>query len=72
MKPEVEVTSKIIQSQSGQAVTEYILLLAITVSLCLVIARGLLERVDGTVLAFGAKLEKKLRTGKHPPSIWKN
>ncbi len=57
---------------SGQAVLEYILLLAITVTLVVGFSKTILDTLDKGVLKFGGRLEKTLKTGRAPANVWTN
>ena len=57
---------------SGQAITEYILLLMVTFTGAVMLSRGLLKLLDTITLHFGVELEKDLKTGRAPISVWKN
>jgi hypothetical protein len=51
-------------NQDGQAILEYILLLAISLGLVLTLYNGIIITLDKGILAFGGKLERSLRTGR--------
>ena len=57
---------------SGQAITEYILLLALTFSMTILVMRAAVKTLSAIVLTFGGFLEKDLKTGRAPLGIWKN
>lgn len=57
-------------NQSGQAVTEYILLLSILLVGVGALVSKIRDGSDIMAAKSGAKLEKMLRTGSAPPSIW--
>jgi Flp pilus assembly pilin Flp len=56
--------------ESGQAIVEYILLLAIVLGMVGVFISKLTGSFDLATTAVGGKMEKQLRTGKAPPWIW--
>jgi Flp pilus assembly pilin Flp len=58
------------KSESGQAIVEYILLLAIVVGVVGLFLSKLTGTFDIATVAMGGKMEKQLRTGKAPASIW--
>lgn len=58
--------------ESGQAMTEYILLLSVIVVGASSLARGILKVMDQGILRLGGQLEKDLKTGRSPLSAWKN
>jgi Flp pilus assembly pilin Flp len=60
------------KNERGQAITEYILLLAIITLLATTVLRGLLPALDQGMLSFGARLEQNLKTGRYSASIWAN
>jgi Flp pilus assembly pilin Flp len=60
------------RNERGQAITEYILLLAIITILATTVLRGLLPALDKGMLSFGARLEQNLKTGRYSASIWAN
>lgn len=58
-------------SRSGQAIIEYVLLLAITISIITWAYSFLLNVADKHMVFYGGKLEQQLRTGNVPPDkIW--
>jgi Flp pilus assembly pilin Flp len=67
-----EIATRFASDESGQAITEYILILSVAVVGASAMARGLLKALDEGILRFGAELEKNLKTGRAPVSIWKN
>lgn len=60
------------RDESGQGVTEYVLLLGFVVLGAGVIARGILTALDAGVLKLGGQLEKDLKTGRAPLGNWQN
>ncbi len=62
----------LIKDEEGQAVTEYILILAITMFGAAALARALLAVFDQGILHLGSELEKSLKTGRAPKSVWSN
>lgn len=63
---------KLIHEESGQAFTEYILILAFSISVLIALSRAILEAVDGSILRFGSRLERALKTGRAPAGVWGN
>lgn len=61
-----------IRDESGQGTVEYILLLSITVIGAATFARAIINSLDKAVLRVGAQLEKDLKTGRAPLSVWEN
>ena len=60
------------REESGQAITEYVILLAFAVGTAIAFARGILGVIDKGILKLGGQLEKDLKTGRSPLSVWKN
>jgi len=58
------------KAESGQAILEYIILLSIVFGLVGVFVSKLTGSFDSATLLMGGKMEKQLRTGKAPASIW--
>ena len=56
---------------SGQAVIEYVMLMAITVGSIVFLVRNLGKSMDKSVPRMGGKMEQQLRAGAAPPSIWR-
>ena len=65
-----EESMKKTQKNSGQAVLEYILLLAMVVGMLSIFISKFVGSFDAATQKIGGKMEKQLRTGKAPPSIW--
>jgi Flp pilus assembly pilin Flp len=63
---------RLARDESGQAITEYVLLLALIMTGLIAISRGLLATLNTVTLAIGGELEKDLKTGRVPLSAWKN
>lgn len=60
------------KKQSGQAVLEYILLLAVILVLVTGFSKTILRTMDQGILRFGAEFEKRIKTGRLPPNVWSN
>jgi Flp pilus assembly pilin Flp len=60
------------RDEEGQAVIEYILLLSATVIGAGLLARGILNALDSGILKLGGALEKDLKTGRAPLSVYQN
>jgi Flp pilus assembly pilin Flp len=58
--------------ESGQAITEYIMLMAVLAVAALTMSKGILKGIYEGVLAFGGQLEKDLKTGRMSVANWKN
>jgi hypothetical protein len=61
-----------LHDENGQGVIEYILLLSVTVIGAGMLARGILKALDSGVLKLGGQLEKDLKTGRAPLSVYQN
>ena len=59
------------KNQSGQAMVEYILLLTIVVVGAGFFMQTLSKAIDQMTAAQGGKLERQIRTGSAPASLWK-
>lgn len=59
------------KNQSGQAMVEYILLLTIVVVGAGLFLQSLSKAIDQMTAAQGGKLERQIRTGSAPASLWK-
>jgi Flp pilus assembly pilin Flp len=64
--------ARFLSDERGQGTLEYVLLL----TFCLIsggaLFRKLIEMMDGGFQVFGAQLERDLKSGRHPLSVWKN
>ncbi len=60
------------KNDSGQATTEYILVLAFAVVIATTLSRRLLDVMDRGILNLGGVLERDLKTGKAPLNVWSN
>jgi hypothetical protein len=58
--------------ESGQGTVEYVLILSVTVVGASQLARQILKALDNGVLRLGAELEKDLKSGRAPVSVWEN
>ncbi len=65
-------TRLFLADESGQAVTEYILILSAAVAATIAMTRGILKALDGSITILGAQLEKDLKTGRATVDIWQN
>ena len=63
---------KFLHDESGQAITEYILLLSVCVFGASALGRGILKSLDAGILKLGGQLEKDLKSGRQALSVWKN
>jgi hypothetical protein len=58
------------RKESGQAIIEYIILLTIVFGTVAYFVQKLTGGFDSMVASSGAKVEKQLRTGAAPATIW--
>ena len=63
---------KFYRDEGGQAVIEYVLVLSATLVAAGFLARGILSALDSGVLKLGGQLEKDLKTGRAPISVYQN
>lgn len=69
----LELGRRLAREDSGQAVTEYILLLSVILTAVIALLKGVLAALDKFTLAFGAQLEKDLKAGRaNPTDVWGN
>lgn len=66
------MSGKRLRDQSGQASLEYVLILALALTASALLAKGLSQALDASVLRFGAQLEKDLKTGRAQASVYNN
>jgi hypothetical protein len=60
------------RDERGQSTVEYILLLAASAVGCILLAKTVLGTLDKGALTLGGQLEKDLKTGRSPLSVWAN
>lgn len=60
------------RDESGQAITEYVLLMSIALGGAIAFSRGFMKILDQFTLVFGAQLEKDLKSGRAESIVWKN
>lgn len=63
---------RFLRDESGQAITEYLLILSVAVATALTFSRGILKGISDGVLSLGGQLEKDLKTGRMRVEYWKN
>jgi Flp pilus assembly pilin Flp len=68
----IRLCEKFARDDSGQAITEYVLIMSIALGSAALITRGLMKILDQFTLAFGAQLEKDLKAGRASSAQWKN
>ena len=61
-----------LKDESGQATLEYILLLLVVFSLALGLSKTFTTNLDSSMRRLGGQLEKDLKTGRAPVSVWQN
>ncbi len=64
--------SALYNDERGQSITEYMLLLSAVVVGAGALARAIMSALDKGILTLGGQLEKDLKTGRAPLSVWKN
>jgi Flp pilus assembly pilin Flp len=67
-----ELAKKFARDESGQAFTEYVLIMSLALGGAIGISKMLMSVLDEFTKAFGAQLEKDLKAGRAPTSVWKN
>ncbi len=67
-----KICREFISDESGQGVLEYVLLLSGTVIGAGLLARGILSSLDSGILKLGGQLEKDLKTGRAPLTVYQN
>lgn len=60
------------EDESGQSITEYILILSASVVGAGLVSRQVLKALDTGILKLGGQLEKDLKTGRASVGIWQN
>lgn len=63
---------RFLKDDSGQAITEYIMLLSMTLAVAILLARGLVSAINTSTLVLGGQLEKDLKTGRADLGLWSN
>lgn len=61
-----------LQDESGQAVTEYVLLLSLSLGGAIALSKAVLNAMDIFTVVFGGQLEKDLKSGGANVSVWIN
>lgn len=67
-----QVFFKLIRDESAQGTTEYILVLSVSVVGASQLIKQIIQSIDRGVLRLGGDLEKDLKTGRAPVSVWRN
>ncbi len=62
---------KTVQEVRGQALLEYVILLAITAGIGVYVFRTLNDNLDRSIPKIGGNLEKQLRSGAASASLWR-
>lgn len=62
----------LLADERGQAITEYLILVAATVGLTAFFAKKILAGINTGVQTLAAQLEKDLKTGRMSIGYWKN
>ena len=63
---------ELLMDEGGQAITEYVLILATVALFATTLARRILGVLDDGIKSIGGQLEKDLRTGRTSLSAYKN
>ena len=71
-QPRLSCVRDFARDDSGQAITEYILLLSFVMVGVVAIMHTLLPMLNTVTMTIGGELEKDLKTGRTPLDIWKN
>ena len=66
----IDFLRSLLMDERGQATVEYILILSLTVTGASLLVRAIIKGLDNGVLRFGAQLERDLKTGRVPASVW--
>ncbi len=61
-----------LSDESGQATAEYVMLLTFVIILTTSVVNGIITAIDTGLLRFGATLERLIKTGRAPASVWNN
>lgn len=72
MKTGVRAVQAFVQDESGQALTEYILILAFAALGAATMTRKLMGFFDEGILKLAAQMEKDLKSGRSPLESWSN
>ena len=63
---------RFVADEDGQGTLEYVLLLSFCIVTGSAIFRKLIELMDSGFQVFAAQLERDLKSGRSPLSVWKN
>jgi Flp pilus assembly pilin Flp len=63
---------RFLTDESGQSAVEYILVLSVAAIGALTIVKTLMSALGYSILSFGGKFEKNLKTGRAPLDVWVN
>jgi len=63
---------RLILAEEAQGTVEYILILSVVVVGASQLMKLIIQSIDRGVLRLGGDLEKDLKTGRAPVSVWKN
>ena len=66
------IRSSRLACRRGQATTEYILILVVSLFISVTLARGILRSIDSSLVKFGGGFERALKTGRAPSNIYVN
>ncbi len=72
IKANKNLITNLFQDESGQGMVEYLLILSACVVGASALAKKIIQSLDQAVLRLGGELEKDLKTGRAPLSVWEN
>jgi len=64
--------ARFVSDENGQGTLEYVLLLTFCIISAGALFRRMMEMMDSGFQIFGAQLERDLKSGRSPLSVWKN
>ena len=67
-----ELIKRLLNDESGQGTTEYLILLSAVILFTTTLVRQVLNIMDQGVLTLGGTLEQDLKSGRTPLRAWKN
>lgn len=72
MRSKVKAWSHFLEDEQGQGTVEYILILSVAIWGSSQLVSAFFSGLDQGILRLGAQLEKDLKTGRAPLSVWTN
>lgn len=64
--------ARLLSDEGGQATVEYMLILSASVVGAGLMSRKIIQAIDSGIATLGGQLEKDLKTGRAPLSVWQN